>query len=153
MANITFTGTHRKEARRFAKFAVVGACGAMTHFTILNVLMQLFGFSLLAANPFGFISAVIQNFILNRLWTFPESQNRSRRTQLPQFALVSTVGLGINQLLLFLVNHFGEPLWIDAVGSVDLGHTLSANFSLAVAIGVVLTWNFTANRLWTYRGL
>ncbi len=147
------TDTHRKEARRFIKFATVGTCGAITHFTIVNVLMQLFGFSLLAANPFGFITAVIQNFTLNRLWTFPESQTRSRRTQLPQFALVSLIGLGINQLVVLIVHHFGKPLWINAVGNANLGNTLSANFALAFAIGIVLTWNFTANRLWTYRGL
>jgi putative flippase GtrA len=30
---------------------------------------------------------------------------------------------------------------------------ISYNFAKAFAIGVVLFWNFTANRLWTYRGL
>ena len=147
------TDTHRKEARRFIKFATVGACGAVTHFTIVNVLVQLLSFLPVVANPFGFIAAVLQNFTLNRLWTFPESQARSRRTQLSQFALVSTTGLGINQLVFFIVHRFAEPLWIDAIGSAKLGNTLSYNFALAVAIGVVLTWNFTANRLWTYRGL
>ncbi len=147
------TDTHRKEVRRFVKFATVGACGAVTHFIILNTLVELFGFTTLAANPFGFVAAVLQNFTLNRLWSFPESRSRRTLTQLPQFALISIIGLGINQSVLFIVNRFSEPLWIEAVGSAALGEVLSRNFSLAVAIGVVLTWNFTANRLWTYRGL
>ncbi len=67
--------SNKKEVKRFAKFAIVGA-GSVTDFTILNVLVQVFGASLAVANTFSFTAAVIQNFSLNRLWTFPESQTR-----------------------------------------------------------------------------
>jgi len=88
--------TNRKELRRFLKFATVGGIGAITDFAILNALIQLLGFPIGLANIFSFSAAVIQNFILNRIWTFPGSKERQAGFQLIQFALVSLVGLGIN---------------------------------------------------------
>lgn len=143
----------RREIKRFFKFATVGAGGFLTHFTIVNVLVQVFSISETLANPVGFSAAVIQNFTLNRYWTFPESRNRDPRRQLVQFFIVSIVGLAINQLVFYMVHTLLESFWISLVGNVRLGHALSYNFALCVAVGVVLFWNFAANRLWTYRGL
>jgi putative flippase GtrA len=143
----------RKEAKRFVKFATVGALGFLTHFTIVNVLVQLFGWAEVWANPVGFTTAVMQNFFLNRRWTFPESRSRDARRQLFQFFTVSVVGLALNQAVFTVVHHLLEPMWMSLVTSERLGHALSYNFALCVAVGVVLFWNFAANRLWTYRGL
>jgi len=144
--------SNKKEVKRFAKFAIVGAAGSVTDFTILNVLVQVFGASLVVANTFSFTAAVIQNFSLNRLWTFPESQTRRASGQLLQFVVVSVIGLGINQLVFLTIHHLLESLWISSLGP-DLGFLVSYNFAKLLAIGVVLFWNFSANRLWTYRGL
>lgn len=142
-----------REVRRFAKFAVVGAAGSITDFTVLNVLVQLFGFRPVVANIFSFIAAVIQNFALNRRWTFPESKQRQAGRQLIQFALISLIGLGINTVILATVDHLLIDFWTHLVGHEHLGFTISYNFAKLFAIGVVLFWNFAGNRLWTYRGL
>lgn len=142
-----------REVKRFAKFAIVGAAGSVTDFTVLNVLVQLFGFKPVWANIFSFAAAVIQNFLLNRRWTFPESKQRQAGRQLVQFALVSLIGLGINTLILATVDHLLINFWTHLVGHEHLGFTISYNFAKLVAIGVVLFWNFAGNRLWTYRGL
>ena len=142
-----------REVKRFAKFAIVGAAGSVTDFAILNILVQLLGFRPVFANVFSFIAAVVQNFILNRLWTFPESKQRQAGRQLMQFALVSMIGLGINTLILAAVDHLLIDFWIRLVGHEHLGFTISYNFAKLMAIGVVLFWNFAGNRLWTYRGL
>ena len=44
----------RKETKRFLKFAIVGALGAVTDFTILNLLVQVAGILPVVANGFGF---------------------------------------------------------------------------------------------------
>ncbi|MBX3012104.1 MAG: GtrA family protein [Caldilineaceae bacterium] len=142
-----------REIKRFAKFALVGAAGSVTDFTVLNLLVQLLGFRPVFANTFSFAAAVIQNFALNRRWTFPESKQRQAGWQLAQFALISLVGLGINTLILAAVDHLLINFWIQWVGHEHLGFTISYNFAKLVAIGVVLFWNFAGNRLWTYRGL
>lgn len=150
---IPLTGRKRREAKRFAKFATVGALGAITDFAVLNVLIQFFGLIEEVANAFSFTAAVAQNFTLNRLWTFPESQSRKMHNQLLQFVLVSVIGLAVNTLIFSFIHRTLEPHWIAILANENLGHLLSYNFAKLFAIGVVLFWNFTANRLWTYRGL
>ncbi len=143
----------RKETKRFLKFAIVGALGAVTDFTILNLLVERAGFLPIIANGFSFSAAVLQNFILNRRWTFPESRIRNVRWQMAMFALVNVTGLGINTVVFYFVDLFLQPYWIDWLSNPDLGFTISYNFAKLFAIGVVLFWNFAANRLWTYKGL
>ena len=143
----------RAEAKRFAKFATVGFAGFLTHFTIVNVLVQVVGMTETMSNPFGFVTAVVQNFFLNRRWTFPESRQRDAGFQLFQFFVVSVIGLVLNQIVFTVVHSLLEPFWRSLVASERLGHALSYNFALCTAVGVVLFWNFAANRMWTYRGL
>ncbi|HEX9923466.1 MAG TPA: GtrA family protein [Anaerolineae bacterium] len=133
-----------KEVHRFVKFSAVGALGAIIDFTLLNLMRGYFGWPLFWANTFSVSVAVLSNFTWNRLWTFPESRNRKKRRQLPQFFAVNLIGLLINNLIV---------VGIDALLVPHVGEPLSYNLAKAVAIGVVLFWNFGANRLWTYRGL
>lgn len=141
--------SNRREVVRFFKFALVGMGGMATHLTIFNIL-RLFVPSVLA-NTVGFSIAVVQNFFLNRHWTFPESRKHNAGTQLGQFAIVSLIGLTINLLVFTIVSHFSAPIFANYIHNPQLAHTLSDNFALASAILVVLFWNFTANRLWTFR--
>ena len=144
--------SNRKEVKRFLKFAMVGAAGSVTDFTILNVMIQVVGASLVVANTVSFVVAVMQNFLLNRYWTFPESRLRQVSGQLAQFVLVSIIGLSLNQLVFLTLTHFWDDYLISHYGQAT-GFTISYNLAKLFAIGVVLFWNFTVNRLWTYRGL
>ena len=146
-------GKKRREAKRFAKFAAVGAVGSITDFSVLNGLVQLFGLPPVVANAFSFSAAVIQNFFLNRHWTFPESRRRDLHRQLGQFALVSVFGLAINTVVFYFVDLWLHPFWAGLIPDGRLAFTVSYNFAKLFAIGVVLFWNFGVNRLWTYRGL
>lgn len=150
-----------KELRRFLKFSIVGTIGAGVDFAVLNVMKLLFewvglgqGWNVplephqvqsVAANVISFSAAVLSNFTWNRLWTFPESRERPLRSQLVQFSIVNAVGLGINTVLLLVMDQF-------VFGRI-VGPRLSLNLAKAFAIGVVLFWNFGINRVWTYRGI
>ena len=137
--------THKREVKRFIKFALVGAFGALVDFSVLNLLILGFGWDKAAANIVSFTAAVLSNFTWNRLWTYPESRQRPVARQLGQFALVNLIGLGINQLVfLNLDHHLFTPMF---------GTPLGYNLAKASAIIVVLFWNFVVNRLWTFRGL
>ena len=133
-----------KEFRRFIKFAIVGAVGAIIDFGLLNLLRGYFGWPLLWANTMSVSIAILSNFVWNRLWTYPESRSRKKRKQLPQFTLVNLIGLIINNVIV---------VGVDAVLVPIFDEPLSYNFAKLIAIGLVLIWNFGANRLWTYRGL
>ncbi len=133
-----------KEIRRFVKFAVVGAIGAIIDFTLLNILHGYIGWGLFWANTISVSAAIFSNFIWNRYWTYPESRSRKKRTQLPQFTLINLVGLLINNFIVIYLAGFLLPI---------TGEPLNYNIAKLVAIGVVLFWNFGINRIWTYRGL
>ena len=155
---VTLYNQNRKEIRRFIKFAIVGVSGSVVDFTFLNLAHKMFpwpqmtdggltfivGWPLVAANTLSFSLAVLNNFTWNRLWTFPESRSRRKRQQLPQFVLVNVVGLVINNLIL---------LGMQSLLSQYVSDPWDYNLAKAVAIGVVLFWNFGVNRMWTYRGL
>jgi putative flippase GtrA len=136
--------TNSKELKRFLKFAIVGTSGAVVDFGFLNLLHLVFGFSKFWANTVSFTLAVINNFTWNRLWTFPESRERPLKSQLVQFALVNVAGLAINQVVF---------LSLDAYVFGPMFGRLGYNLAKAVAIIVVLFWNFGINRIWTYRGI
>jgi len=141
---LTLCTDNRREFERFVKFAVVGAIGAVIDFGVLNLMHGVFGWPLLWANTFSVSIAIVSNFTWNRLWTFPESRSRRKREQLPQFALINLIGLGINNLIV---------VGLTAVFTNFIPDPWDYNLAKAIAIGVVLFWNFGVNRLWTYRGL
>lgn len=138
------TGLSPRELTRFFKFATVGAFGMLVDLSVLNGLVKLVGLPLLIANAFSFSTAVLSNFTWNRLWTFPESRERPVRTQLPQFALVNVIGLGINTVVLWALYQVTQRFLPDP---------FDYNLAKIGAIGVVLFWNYGANRIWTYRGI
>jgi putative flippase GtrA len=166
ITNVLQRPEKRKEAKRFIKFSIVGAFGALIDFGILNLLIFGFGWAnmvgKLLANVISTSMAIVSNFTWNRLWTFPESRERKKRVQLVQFALVNFVGLAINTGIFFIADHYiFLPLLNSALFSPEgqfilaplEPDNLAIQLAKAMAIGIVLFWNFGANRLWTYRGL
>jgi len=139
-----------KERGRFLRFAVVGAIGAVIDFGIFNLLISLTGMAAILASAISFIAAVISNFLWNRYWTYPDSRSKPLLRQVVQFVLVSVAGLGIRALMFvglekWLIRFF-ENLNLGIFTPTFLGH----NATLALAILVVMLWNFFANRFWTY---
>lgn len=141
---LDLANANAKELKRFLKFAVVGTSGAVVDFGVLNLLHLVFGFSKFWANTFSFSAAVLNNFTWNRLWTFPESRERNLKSQLVQFAIVNLIGLFINQIVFLSLDAYVFGPWLG-----ELGY----NVAKAVAIVVVLFWNYGINRIWTYRGI
>ena len=146
--------TEQKERVRFVKFATVGALGSLIDIGVMNLLTHLFGMRLVYAGSISFICAVMNNFILNRYWTYPDSRSRHLMHQLGMFFLVNSIGIGIRIPIL----HFVEPIMARAFENiVHLSHataiSLSKNATLLFAIGVVMTWNFFVNRYWTYNDI
>jgi putative flippase GtrA len=168
-------GIKPKEAERFLKFLVVGGIGFVVDFGIFNLLLNPINtlvspgnalYNMLAglgfsdyfithlgptiASAISFAAAVCSNFLWNRYWTYPDSRSRSRRRQFTMFFIVSVIGVLIRIPIVF----FMTPLFRSLVGNIGAlqAYTtrLADNLSLAVAVLVVLFWNFFANRHWTY---
>jgi len=133
-----------QEIVRFVKFATVGAFGMLVDLTVLTFSREVLGLPLPLAVGLGFGFAVLSNFTWNRLWTFPESRSLPIRRQLAQFTVVNLIGLGINELVV---------LGLHPVFSTVLHEPASYLVAKIIAIGIVLFWNFFANRFWTYRSI
>ena len=154
-------GFNPKEAERFTKFLFVGTWGFIVDFGTLTFLVEVVELprlvaentqfsptvGLVLAHTISFTLAVISNFTLNRYWTYPESRSKRKRVQLPQFAVVSIIGLIINNLILALTTPFFNRLLLLLPISLGLGGYIPAKMLATV---VVLFWNFFVNRYWTY---
>jgi putative flippase GtrA len=140
-----------KERERFLKFAAVGAIGAAIDFGVMNLLTHTGGIPLVLAGTISLICAVSSNFIWNRYWTYPDSRSRPVTHQLSMFFAVNIAGVAIRIPIL----HFIELPLIKALQGMYFRGPLSPEFlarnlTLALAVGIVMLWNFFVNRYWTY---
>lgn len=119
---------------KFIKYCVVGFSGMVVDFGATWLLKEKLKVNKYIANTCGFILASTSNYILNRVWTF-ESQSEEIATEYFSFFAIALIGLGINNLILWLLND-----------------KLKWNFYLSkvFAIGVVTVWNFAMNFLFTF---
>jgi putative flippase GtrA len=148
---MTVIVTNPVERTRFLKFLVVGIIGAIVDFGVMNLLTSQLGTPLVIAGTISFICAVCSNFIWNRYWTYPDSRSRPLFKQLAMFFIVNIVGVAIRIPIL----HFFEPVFLSIVSKFRIPPPLTADFlaknlTLALAVIVVLLWNFFVNRYWTY---
>ena len=148
---MTHLVTNPQERARFLKFMVVGVIGAVVDFGIANLLTRFLGMILTLAGTISFICAILSNFLWNRYWTYPDSRSRPLARQLVMFFIVNVAGLIIRlPILHFLelpIRRLFERLALDvSFTPVFLGR----NVTLAIAVGIVMLWNFFVNRYWTY---
>ena len=117
------------------KFGVVGAIGVCIDFFVTWLFKEKFKLNKYIANGIGFCAAVINNFLLNRYWTFTVD-NQSMGEQFLKFALIALLGLAINTFLLYM-----------------LGKYLKFNFYVLklIVIGIVFLWNFFMNSIYTFQ--
>lgn len=141
----SLAGARAPEAKRFTKFMIVGGIGALIDFGVLNLLIGVFGWDKYLSNVVSVSCAIVSNFWWNRHWTFPESREHDLHKSFAKFASVNLIGLGINQIVFFLADYFIFDPMFD--------HPLDYNLAKLTAVGVVLFWNFFANRKWTYRDI
>ncbi len=139
------------ERTRFLKFMAVGAFGAIVDFGIANLLSHFFDMPLVFAGTISFACAIVSNFIWNRYWTYPESRSRPLAHQLSMFFAVNVAGVAIRIPIL----HFVEPPLFNLIKSYPQVEFFSPEFiarnvTLALAVGIVMLWNFFINRYWTY---
>ena len=121
-------------AFRFLKFGGVGLSGLLVDFSLTWLCKEKLGLQKYVSNTIGFLAAASSNYYLNRIWTF-DSHNPNILTQYGNFLIISTIGLGLNTLLIY-----------------SFHDRMKLNFYLAklLAIGCVMLWNFLANYFFTF---
>jgi len=148
---VTSIISDRRERSRFLRFAVVGAVGAVVDFGSYTILHNLLGVNAVLASVLSFMAAIVSNFTWNRLWTYPDSRSKQVSKQLVQFTVVSGVGLAIRTPLFALLVEPLNQLFYKLPSIPFLPDDfLGDKVALAIAVIVVMFWNFFANRYWTY---
>jgi putative flippase GtrA len=125
---------HKFFSLQILKFGLVGVIGMIVDFSITWLCKEKLKFNKYLSNSLGFCFALLNNFILNKYWTFQQS-NENINTQFLKFAIVSTIGLVINNLILYGLNKY-----------------VKANFYFLklLTIGIVFFWNYFMNTLFTF---
>ena len=122
---------------QFTRFVITGSMNAMIDFTVYLGLTRFFDFwhyHLALATGVAFIVANTNSYFMNKYWTFT-SRTKRNITEYGKFITVSMIGFTINILTFyFLVAQLGVH---DLVAKV-------------VVVGIVLMWNFTVNKFWTF---
>src|SRR6478672_10625164 len=82
------------------RFGVVGTLGLVIDFGITYFCKEKLKWNKFVANSLGFSFAVVQNYFLNRIWTF-SSTDQHLAIQFSKFLFVAIAGLLINNILLY----------------------------------------------------
>ena len=143
--------SNKQERIRFLRFAFVGVTGAIVDFGIMNLLRLAFNIPLVWAQAISFVCAVINNFLWNRYWTYPESRTKSAPKQLIQFFIINIIGIIIRTPLVTWLDKWIFNLLSKTTISLPFeNYVISQNLALAISIFIIIFWNFFANRYWTY---
>lgn len=118
---------------QFALFLVAGGIATAAHYSLLIILVTFSGADAVWASVAGYGLGALVGYILNYRFTFKST--RRHREALTRFLTVAVIGLGLNAGVMKVA--------VDVVGL----HYLIAQI---LATGLVLVWNFVANKLWSF---
>jgi putative flippase GtrA len=120
--------------RQFIRFFGVGCVSAIGHFGLLIFLVQAGGVDAVAASTAGAVLGAVINYSLNYRFTFRST--KQHRESATKFAILVVIGWLLNALLMWIgVNKLGIDYRISQV----------------LTTGLLMVWNFFANRFWTFR--
>ncbi len=120
---------------QLVQFGLVGGVGFAVNLAIYALFVHSVGVDYHVASAIAWLVAVINNFVLNRHWTF-DARDGQAHFQALRFLLVSLVAFAFSQLLLTLFVESGSIAKVPAQ-------------ALAVAASTPL--NFLGNKLWSFR--
>jgi putative flippase GtrA len=114
---------------------VTGGLAFFVDFGLFALCLYLLDWHYLLANLVGLVAGLVLNYALSILWVFTACKRTLEKKKVAEFTLFTLVGIagvGINQLLMYLM-----------VDGLDLNEMLSK----MVAAILVLMWNFGARKL------
>lgn len=121
-----------KIIKQLLKFGVVGVIAFVIDYLVLFICTEFLGIYYLISSLISFSVSTVFNYIASVKWVFNVNQERRRRKNFVLFIVFSTVGLGLNQLIMW----FG----------VDVLHI----YYMLVKIGataIVMVFNFVTRKM------
>lgn len=113
------------------KFGVVGVIAFVIDYGLMVLLTEVFGVDYLLSATISFTVSVIFNYLASMRYVFSHKEGMSRRREFVIFVVLSVIGLGINDLFMWL--------------GTDLLH-IDYRITKLVATFVVMVWNFVTRK-------
>ena len=118
------------------RYAVVGGISAIVDFVIFLVFAKLLEFNYLWVGAAGFVISTAVNYGLSIRHVFTSGTRFRREAEIALVFAVSAVGLGLNQMVLYL-----------GIGKLGTEMLLTKIF----ATGSVFLWNYTMRNHFVFR--
>lgn len=122
----------RKLIEQIMKFGVVGVIAFVIDFGVMVFLTEVFGIDPVISATVSFIISVIFNYAASMRYVFSHRDGMSRTSEFIIFVVLSAIGLGINDLLIWA----GTDL-------ASFDYRLVKIFATAV----VMVWNFVTRKI------
>lgn len=122
----------RKLIEQIMKFGVVGVIAFVIDFGVMVFLTEVFGIDPVISATISFIISVIFNYAASMRYVFSHREGMSRTREFVIFVVLSAIGLGINDLLIWA----GTDL-------ASFDYRLVKIFATAV----VMVWNFVTRKI------
>ncbi len=114
------------------KFGIVGFIAFFIDYGLMVLLTELFSVDYLLSATISFTVSVIFNYLASMRYVFSHKEGMSRRREFIIFIVLSIIGLGINDALMWLGTDFiGIDYRITKIG----------------ATAVVMVWNFVTRKI------
>lgn len=124
---------------QFLRYLVTGGLAFVIDFGLFALCLYVFGWHYLLANLVGLLAGLVFNYALSILWVFSACKRTFEKKKVAEFtlfALVGLAGVGINQLLMYLM--------VDGLG-------LDEMLSKIIAAVLVLMWNFGTRKFMLFK--
>ncbi len=122
--------------KQYFQFITVGGIGVILNLALLFLFTEFIGMYYILSESLAFFIATVNNFILNKVWTFKENLKNDPFKKLIQYLGISMIGVTINLSVLFLLVEFFS-IWY-----------MIAEIFATAASSVV---NYLGNKFWTFK--
>lgn len=124
----------KKLVAQFLKFGVVGLIATGIDFGVMIFLTEVFGVDPVISSGISFCTSTVFNYLASMRFVFRHREDLSKRREFIIFVVLSLIGLGLNQLI----------MW---GGTTVLGENWYVLVKV-LATGVVMLWNFFSRKHW-----
>lgn len=116
---------------QIVKFGVVGIIAFLIDYSLLYLLTEFMSIHYMVSSIISFTISLIFNYVASIYWVFDVKKKQTYKEMIV-FTILSVIGLGINQLVMYLMTDIGNIYYM---------------LSKLVATAIVMVWNFITRKI------
>lgn len=131
---------------QFFRSIFVGGFASVVDLAVFYVLAIMLYLHPNLATTISFIFGLLTNYYLSQIWVFHYTP-QSRTKSFTLFTVIALVGLGLNNLLLYIMINYHI---LKDLFKIDNGDTITM-LAKIIATFIVFVWNFSARKYFIFR--